>query len=159
MLELLATVGFFAACWYGYKGWIIRSAGPKAIRKPLSTENLFEWPDEGNYHCEIVGESFYQPAIKRLAGTDNEHVNEKEFKAFIVPDNDNRHDDRAVRIDIEGMTVGHLSREDARSFRRRLKSKNLTDQITLCKALIVGGDGWNGNPSFYGVCLNIKEFE
>ena len=85
-------------------------------------------------------------------------MSEKEYKALLIPDNGNKYDDKAVRVDIEGMTVGHLSREDARSFRRRLGAKKLTGQITSCKAIVCGGGVRNGEKWKYGVSLNIKEF-
>jgi hypothetical protein len=31
-------------------------------------------------------------------------VSEKEYKALLIPDNGNKYDDKAVRVDIEGMT-------------------------------------------------------
>jgi hypothetical protein len=130
-----------------------------ATRKIKIPDNVYEWSDAGGFNCDIVGESYYQYAIKQLAGQNNEYVEEREYKAFLIPEDDNPHDNKAVRIDISGSTVGYLSRENARSFRRRLGAKKLTGQITSCKAIVTGGQPWEGNTSYYGVCLNIKEFD
>lgn len=157
-MEAVLTIIFLVACWYGYRAWIKNSAGTGAVRARVAPKNIYEWPDEGHYDFEIVGESFYQSAIKKLAGVNNENK-EQEHKAFLIPENNNPYDDKAVRVEINGMTVGHLSRENARSFRRRLGSKKLTGQVTSCKAIVTGGEGWDGRESFYGVCLNIKEFD
>ncbi|MEP7073418.1 MAG: HIRAN domain-containing protein [Nitrosospira sp.] len=157
MLELIVTLALLAACWYGYKTWIIRSAGPKAVIRRHIPENVYEWPEHED-EFDIVGESYYQSAIRGLAGLNDEHVRNKEYRAFLIPENDNPHDDKAIRIDIEGTTVGYLSREDARSFRRRLSAKKLTGQITACKSYVIGGQSREGNEWNYGICLSIKNF-
>ena len=95
---------------------------------------------------------------QKLAEQNDEPVYEKEYIALLVPDDSNKYDDKAVRVDIEGSTVGHLSREDARSFRRRLGAKRLSGQITSCRAIICGGGVRDGEKCKYGVYLNIKEF-
>jgi hypothetical protein len=158
MVELIVTVGAIGFCWYGYKSSTMASAAHGRVRKVSMTENGFEWPPTGHYDFEIVGETYYQSAIKKLAEQNDEPVYEKEYKALLVPDDGNKNDDKAVRVDIEGMTVGHLSGEDALSFRRRLGAKKLAGQITSCKAIICGGGVRNGEKCKYGVYLNIKEF-
>jgi hypothetical protein len=128
------------------------------IRKNPIPQAVYEWPDHGD-EFDIVGESHYQGAIKSLAGPNDEHVRNKEYRAFLVPEDNNPYDNKAVRVDIEGMTVGYLSRDDAPSFRRRLAAKKLAGQITACKAWVIGGRGPNGEKWSYGICLGIKEFE
>jgi hypothetical protein len=69
------------------------------------------------------------------------------------------HDDKAVRVDIDGMTVGHLSREEARSFRRRPGQKHLTGQATTCNAALIGGFIMEDRSrAFHGVQLDIMPF-
>ena len=72
----------------------------------------------------------------------------------------NEHDPKAVVVKIAGKTVGYMSRDDARSFRRRLAQKGLSSRTTTCEALIVGG--WasrNSDQIYYGVKLDLKPFE
>lgn len=117
------------------------------------------WDDTGDFDFDIVGESNYQPALATLAGTHGERSPDKEYQAALVPEDDNRYDDKAVRVDINGRTVGYLSKDDARSFRRRLGAKRLTGQTTHCAAVIVGGYRMkNGERASYGVKLDIKPF-
>ncbi|MCH9638176.1 MAG: hypothetical protein K0U40_01660, partial [Betaproteobacteria bacterium] len=82
------------------------------------------------------------------------------FTAYLIPDDTNENDDKAVRVDINGAQVGNLSRENARSFRRRLRAKKLSVQITSCQAIItgIGNHEQDGQEKHYSVKLNIKPF-
>jgi hypothetical protein len=126
-------------------------------QRPIPSK-VYEWPDEGD-EFDIVGESHYQKSIKILAGPHDEHVYNKEYRAFLIPENDNPYDKKAVRVDIEGMTVGYLSREDAPDFRESLREKKLTGKITACKAIVIGGRGPNGEIWSYGIRLSLNLFE
>jgi hypothetical protein len=133
----------------------LRSAGLVA-----AGDTPYVWPKLDDCEFEIVGESNYQDAIKRLAGDHGSEPASAEFRAMLVPEV-NPHDHLAVRVDGQGVgTVGYMSRDDARSFRRRLTAKKLGDAATLCFAEVTGGGtARNGNKLFYGVRLAIKPFE
>jgi hypothetical protein len=124
------------------------------------TESFLHWPSLGNFDFEVVGESNYQPAIRSAAGNHGDKSPVGQYIAKLIPENDNQFDKLAVRIDINNMTVGCMSKDDARSFRRRLSAKKLGGKITTCDAEITGGylmqDGSKAN---YGICLDIKPFE
>lgn len=130
-----------------------------------SKKEYFAWPPLMEFDFEVVGESHYQDAIEKIAKlqeakyTNNPDAEIQELTAYLIPDDNNPYDDKAVRIDIDGMQVGHLSREDARSFRRRLGAKKLTGQITTCGAKLIGGYVKDGKQLSYGVVLDIKPFE
>lgn len=118
------------------------------------------WPELEGFDFEIVGESNYQSSIRRLAGDHGNNSSDASFRAMLVPE-DNAHDSLAVRVDGEGVgTVGYMSRDDARSFRRRLAAKKLRDSTTFCSAQVTGGGtARNGTKLSYGVRLGIKPFE
>jgi len=119
---------------------------------------FFHWPG-GGYEFGIAGTSFYQPALKKIAGDHGAQIARVNTVAQLVPDPDNPYDNKAVRIDIRGMTVGHLSREDARSFRRRLGAKKMGMVTTTCDAEVWGGNSdRHGKEWGYGVKLDIKPF-
>lgn len=109
---------------------------------------VHKWPASGAYATEVVGESFHADTLVELA---------KKYKgrgkpvplAVLVPDDRNRHDDKAVRVEIDGYTVGHLSRADARCFRKRLSVLGFGTSPTGCNAQIRGYDG------IFGVWLDI----
>ena len=129
---------------------------PKAAPHPL-TEGVHHWPeDQGT--VPVYGTRYYQAALKELAG---EHGNKRadvQVTAHLIPDPKNEHDDKAIRVDVNGKTVGHLSRDDARSFRRRLGAKKIGPITTTCNARVWGGFDRNNEPHDYGVDLFIKPF-
>ena len=94
-----------------------------------------------HYNQAVVGESFYQGAISKI-------VREKgrEVSAHLELEDDNVFDRKAVKVTIRGLTVGHLSRADARKFRKTY-GRNIT-----CDALITGG---REDAPTYGVQLDI----
>jgi hypothetical protein len=126
----------------------------------VASEHFFHWPNLGEYDFEVVGESNYQTALKRLAGDHGTESADVEIVAELHLENSNPHDPKAVAVRVEGQTVGYLSREDARSFRRRLGQKGLGSATTTCGAHIVGGGTRrNGEKLSYGIRLDIKPFE
>jgi hypothetical protein len=120
---------------------------------------LRRWPSLGGYEFEVVGESNYQQQLARLAGNHGSHSANVECVAQLVPDDFNEFDPKAIAVQVLGNTVGYLSREDARSFRRRLEQKGWTGSTTTCDALVVGGGiRRNGDKLFYGIRLDLKPF-
>jgi hypothetical protein len=133
-------------------------ANPLSAARVVATPTSqgYHWNDSEHFDFEVVGESFYQNALTAISSRTPER---SLVIASIIPDGANKHDNLAVRIDIDGRTVGHLSREDARSFRRRLGAKKLTGQITTCDAEIRGGGARkNGEKLSFGVFLRLKQF-
>ncbi|WP_407279193.1 HIRAN domain-containing protein [Aromatoleum evansii] len=127
---------------------------------PKGAGSAFHWPFRGEFDFEIVGESHHQAVLGRLAGAHGTESANAEHVALIVPENQNPHDTQAVAVLISDELVGHMSRQDARSFRRRLAQKNLSNRITSCDAIVVGGwAGPSGSKAQYGVRLDLKPFE
>lgn len=154
LIYLLAAIAIF----YAVKAWL--GSMSSAASGITDTSGLFEWPPLMEFDFEVVGESFYQPALKALAGDHGDDSSNLLVKAVLVPDSKNPHDDKAVRVEVEGLKVGHLSRADARSFRRRLGAKKLGQQPTCCQAMITGGHRLkDGGRAHYGLMLDIKPFD
>ena len=162
-LIIALTLFVFWRIWYGYKQgptFKTSSRAPKPPRQqaplPVTTHH---WPPSGDFDFEIVGESNYQEAIRGLAGEHDQYGAATRCVATLVPEDDNPYDDKAVRVDIDGQTVGYLCKEDARSFRRRLGAKKLSGQVTTCDAVIKGGGTRkSGERLHYGVQLDMKPF-
>jgi hypothetical protein len=90
---------------------------------------------------EIVGESYHQNVLNVLCGGKCEEGHQLLCHAVLVPESRNPHDANAVRVEIGGHTVGHLSRSDAATYRRRFGTAH-----GKCDAVIVGGwDRGNGD--------------
>ena len=105
---------------------------------------------------KVVGTSHYQKALERLAGGRSSKSADVEVMAALLPEDDNPHDPKAVRVEIEGRAVGHLDRDSARAFRRLLLKRG--EQGILCPARIVGGwDKGGGDRGHFGVRLEWNE--
>lgn len=118
-----------------------------------------EWPETGEFDFNIVGESHYQRNIAAIAGEHGPDGPDVITTAHLIPESDNAYDNNAVRVDIEGRTVGYMSRDDAKSFRGRLRRNKMSNKPTTCKATIMGGHLMvNGEKASYGILLDIKEF-
>ena len=81
-------------------------------------------------------------------------VTERRSSPSLVLEDNNRYDKKAVRVDIEGETVGYLSKENARKFRRKFSFKG---KVFECDAIIIGGwDRGGGDTGHYGVRLDLE---
>lgn len=118
-----------------------------------SGESVYQWPSLGRFEFEVVGESNYQKAIQSIADSGAQCL------ASIIPEDDNKFDQMAVRIDIQNKTVGYMAKDDARSFRKLLKKNKISGEVTSCDATITGGFVLrDGTKALYGVCLDIEPF-
>jgi hypothetical protein len=113
--------------------------------------------ESGSYTTQVVGESFYQINLDKICRGKTEEGQTKKIKAILYCDDSNEHDINAVRIDIDGLTVGHLSRADAISHRNTLIEQNVPKIPVRCSGLICGG--WSRergrDTGSYGVTLDL----
>jgi hypothetical protein len=70
----------------------------------------------GTFSINIVGESHYQDALNELCGGKTRDGHDIIVKAELIHEDDNPFDDKAIRIDINGMTVGYFSKKIAREY-------------------------------------------
>ena len=108
-------------------------------------------PMSGDYNFDIVGEASYQDALDQLAGGKTDAGVHVQKLATLILEKNNPVDPNAVRVDIEGHTVGYLSRAHAVRFRKTINRSN-----GVCPALITGGWKRAGSKGNYGVKLNFK---
>ncbi|SFE39719.1 HIRAN domain-containing protein [Nitrosomonas sp. Nm166] len=124
----------------------------------------FAWLASGKFAVEMAGKS-YQGAIQQLAqenDIDFDEVIDPDayiLKAHLIPDNENPYDSRAVRVDINNRTIGQFNREQANIFRRRLDEKGLSDQTTICDAIITRENAVDGKTPSYTVKLDLEPLE
>lgn len=97
------------------------------------------------------GESFYQPALIRATGAPRTGEYSYECSALLVLDPENPHDKNAVRVEINGEHVGHLSRGMAKRLGKRLRGLKDKGRPAVCMAY-VGRGGPNPN---LGVTLRV----
>jgi hypothetical protein len=115
----------------------------------------------GRFLVDVAGESFYEESFAALCGERTIEGIRVNVAAQMELCDDNPHDNRAVRVTIQGHPVGHLSREDARAFRRLVRYGSLAEhEVFECAAVIVGGwDRGEGNLGHFGVRLDLNLYE
>ncbi|WP_290015472.1 hypothetical protein [Acinetobacter pittii] len=101
------------------------------------------------YLVDIVGEQSYQANLRKIAGPKQEKSKYVEVMARVVSEPFNAYDKNAVKIEINGLTVGYLSRDDAKLLVGKVINKNVP-------ALINGGWLDNDSEGSYGVKLGIQ---
>lgn len=164
-MDFLPAIILIALAWAGFRYiWPKSQHSAPPARPPaapsVSAPSAFRWPPIGDFDFEVVGESHYQDVLRVLAGEHDERGANTPCAADLIPDNNNPYDDKAVEVQVRGLRVGFLARDDARSFRRRLGAKRLTGATTTCDAIIVGGGTRkNGERLMYGIRLDLKPFE
>lgn len=104
----------------------------------------------------VVGESHYQPALRRAAGgrvvTERDLASALGVQAELVPEPRNRHDSNAVAVTVDDSTVGYLSRGIAPGYQRVLLDLERRGQRGWCQGWIMGG----GKLS-YGIHLHLAD--
>jgi hypothetical protein len=101
---------------------------------------------------EVVGESNYQDALARSYHRHGGNGHDLKVTATLTPEDSNPHDRNAVRVVIDGKTVGYLPRDIAPDYRASMGTTPAT-----CSAKIVGGfEMDDGSRAHFGVKLNAK---
>ncbi|KAB0653155.1 hypothetical protein F7P73_08130 [Acinetobacter bohemicus] len=106
------------------------------------------------YNYEIVGEQSYQNNLYRIAGKKEEDSKFVEVMAMAISEPSNPFDKNAVKIEINGLLVGYINKNDA----RLVAGKKIKKAIP---AVVVGGWLDDDSEGSYGVKLaigSIKEF-
>lgn len=98
----------------------------------------------------VVGEAAYQDALRSIYRKNGGDGHDLKVGAVLTPENGNRFDANAVRVEIDNRTVGYLSRELAVQYRAALG-----ETAGQCAAKIVGGfEMEDGTSAHFGVKLN-----
>ncbi len=98
---------------------------------------------DGQAELKVVGESHYQENLLAVIGHPDlasERVR-VDMSAVLMPEVDNPHDANAISVDVNGLKVGYLSREDARQYRPGLLAlqKRVGKPIALAGVIVGGG--------------------
>src|SRR5215217_6090392 len=117
---------------------------------------LTDLAGDGGFALAVVGESHYRQNFDRVCGKRIDGANNMIVQAVLVCERDNPHDPDAVRIDVEGLPVGHLSRAMAKKYRARLEALNLDERPRACRAMVRGGwDRGADDRGEYGIRLDL----
>lgn len=123
---------------------------------------------DGDVELEVVGESFHTDSLEsivRQLAQPRHYVHGKlvlPVHAVLKAETDNQHDSNAVAVHVGGMKVGHLSREDAATYRPGLLKLQAREGKPIALAgKIIGSDGVYGvflkhDPEDFGLDSSVK---
>lgn len=128
---------------------------PRLPKKPAASPPA-KLPGPGTFHIPVVGGSHYQEALETICGGRTEFGVRLQTTALLVPDDQNPHDSQAVRVEIDGQTVGFLTRYLAGRYRKALEQAGQPMLVASCDAVIVGGwDRGAHDRGHFGVRLDL----
>lgn len=138
-------------------GFALLRSGPKeAVRRPLEDADLTIVASGGQW--EVVGESNYQSALSDMSGgleddgpVRNEHI------AHLEREPNNPHDANAVRVSIQGRTVGYLGKSDAKKIQSFLQDLEERGHPACCRCRLYGGFMKKGERASLGVRLSMGD--
>jgi hypothetical protein len=119
---------------------------------------------EGSEDLEVVGESYYQDAlwatVHATLGKTSNRVRVDAI-AVLVPERDNNYDAQAVSVWINGLKVGHLSREDAAALRPGIIAavRETGGAVALPAVIAGGGPREDSRIGMLGVWMNYDPAE
>jgi len=128
----------------------------KLFGKGPSGDQILSVDGPGDYRMDVVGESHYQKELRAICGPRSEDGENRFLAAALIHDDGNPYDDQAVRIEIEGRTVGYLPRNQAARYRQNMARQGHAGETLYCGANIRGG--WrrsDGQTGHYGVWLDL----
>ena len=137
-VEIVIAVIVGVVIWYVLKA---KNAVNKTSANPALSNT--------SYSYNIVGEQSYQDNLKKIAGPKEEESKFFECYAKVSSEPFNQHDKNAVKVEINGLLVGYLSKSEA----AKLSSKVVNKTVP---AVIDGGWKDQESTGSYGVKLAIN---
>lgn len=107
-------------------------------RQPMtavSSETAVRLHGNGRYDFSLVGGSRYLSNLEKVYGTDHRDEGGKVVDAVLILESSPK-DKNAVRVEVQGQTVGYLPPDVARAYRRRLEEGAYLNARGICKARI-----------------------
>lgn len=104
-----------------------------------------------NYQYEIVGEQSFQKNLEKIAGKKSEISKSLEMMARVVSEPTNKFDKNAIKVEINGLTVGYISKNEAATVSKQ--AKNIDRRVP---AIIVGGWSDKESEGSFGVKLCLS---
>jgi hypothetical protein len=132
------------------------TAPPQEVRPSWMIHGMEARLFRGQEDLEVVGESHYQDNLWQLVGgrRSPEQRIDTDIRAVMVAEDDNPYDANAVAIWIDGLKVGHLSRDNARRYRPGLLALQEAQGMPIAlRGVIVGGGIRADGPGRLGVFL------
>ena len=125
----------------------------RRMQRDLGSLAKLAGDEEDAYAWEIAGESHYQEHLEALCGGRKPGGHALEVTGLLVREPENPHDANAIRVEIDGGTVGYIPRDDAEDFAEMLDEMPLA--VISVRAKIVGGWEDARGQGHFGVRLDI----
>lgn len=109
-------------------------------------------PNDDKYAFDVVGESHYQRALSLIAGPKEDWGKAFECTAKIIREPNNKYDQNACAVRIDGKKVGYIPRADNKWLVREFGDSAFPMDVP---AIIVGGWRGEGSEGDYGVRLEL----
>lgn len=114
----------------------------------------------GQFGLEVVGESRYQPAIRRASKQAHRQGELRVIRVWVEREPTNPYDPKAVRVvSCDGETIGYLSRESASSYQKALTEFEKAGLRVTCGASLFGGDAEKPTVGLYLDLLFPKKLQ
>lgn len=107
-------------------------------------------------HFEVVGESHYQDVLANAVGGRGDEPVDHACIVSLIPEPTNPYDKRAVRVVLDGQTVGYLSRTSASAYAPIATLLEGSRDYVRCRGRIVGG--WSrglGDVGSFGIVVDL----
>ena len=137
-MEIIIAIAVGVIIWFIFKG-----------KKAANETNINPALSNASYLYNIVGEQSYQNNLKKIAGPKEEESKFFECYAKVSSEPFNQYDKNAVKVEINGLLVGYLSKSEA----AKLSSKVVNKTVP---AVIDGGWKDEESTGSYGVKLAIN---
>lgn len=118
-------------------------------KKAVNETNINPALSNASYIYNLVGEQSYQNNLKKIAGPKEEESKFFECYAKVSSEPFNQYDKNAVKVEINGLLVGYLSRGEAAKLAGKVVNKTVP-------AVIDGGWKDEESTGSYGVKLAIN---
>lgn len=137
-MEIIIAIVIGAIIWFIFKG-----------KKAANETNINPALSNASYTYNIVGEQSYQNNLKKIAGPKEEESKFFECQAKVSSEPFNQYDKNAVKVEINGLTVGYLSKSEAAKLSGKVVNK-------IVPAVIDGGWFDADGEGSYGVKLAVN---
>lgn len=121
---------------------------------PTSRQPTLRLKGAGKYEYAVVGVARFRAGLERIC--DGTQRDAKIVEAVLVPDEGGR-GRKAVRVDVQGLTVGYLPTELAEAYRQRLVESGYPDARGICNAQIIVRLQTVGGDPDYAVRLDLPQ--
>lgn len=125
------------------------------VRTYASPTARVQW-ERGRFPIKAVGEINYQVALLDITGGPNRNGYQMEMEAVLQREYDNPYDANAVVVEIKGLTVGYLPRDQAARVSSQMKRDGISG--ARCIARLIGGWPTKKNVAgHFGVRLGVPK--